>query len=131
MDITSIPLFAALEKRMNWLGERETVLAENVANADTPGYVAEDISPPDFGKMLSASQQSLALATTEPGHIQIASDINEEAHPEPIKNPTGGGDHASLEDEMMKVSNTANDFALTTTVLRANLSMIKSVLGGS
>jgi len=48
MDIGHIPLFAAFSKRMAWLTARQTVLAENVANANTPGYMAKDLKELDF-----------------------------------------------------------------------------------
>ena len=37
--------------------------------------------------------------------------------------------NASLESEMMKVSDTANDYALMTNLYRRQLGLVKSVLG--
>ena len=41
-----------LRERMTWLNQRQDVLSQNVANADTPGYVARDLKPLDFDDML-------------------------------------------------------------------------------
>ena len=38
MDLGDIPLFAMLKSRLGYLSDRQRVIAENVANADTPGY---------------------------------------------------------------------------------------------
>ncbi|MGL1404924.1 flagellar basal body protein, partial [Vibrio parahaemolyticus] len=38
VDYSNLPVFVALQKRQQWLQQRQSVLAENVANADTPGY---------------------------------------------------------------------------------------------
>lgn len=50
--------------------ERQRLIASNIANADTPGYVARDM---DFAKALSAAtgglQGSQTLSTSQPGHI--------------------------------------------------------------
>ncbi len=47
---------------------RAELLAENLANADTPGYKARDI---DFKQVLGAAcSNAEALKTTQPGHIQ-------------------------------------------------------------
>ena len=50
--------------------ERQRLIASNIANADTPGYVARDM---DFSKALreatGALQPKDALATTAAGHI--------------------------------------------------------------
>ena len=55
------------------LFERRTqLLAENISNADTPGYRARDI---DFDKVLQgARSESLALQTTREGHIALPTD---------------------------------------------------------
>ena len=127
-----IPLFEALAKRMTWLGDRQTVLAENVANADTPGYVARDLKAPDFKTLLGAqSQKQVNLVTTQPGHIGIQRTAASMAEPETGEDRSINGNAVSLEEQMMKVSQTANDFALTTSLYRANLGLIKSVLGRS
>src|SRR5690349_5474471 len=72
MDLSRIPLFEALTKRMGWLGERQGVLAQNIANADTPGYVAKDLAPPDFSQLVAGASQRLAMATSDPRDLPPA-----------------------------------------------------------
>jgi flagellar basal-body rod protein FlgB len=132
MDLSQVPLFSALTKRMAWLTERQTVLAQNVANADTPGYVAQDLPEPDFRKVLAQSTAKVALVATQPGHISVAQDTGTTAAvPQKSESETGTGHHVSIEEQMMKVSQTANDYAIVATVYRANLAIVKSVLGRS
>lgn len=38
MTVSNIPLFSMLRTKMNWHQERQRILAENVSNADTPGF---------------------------------------------------------------------------------------------
>jgi flagellar basal-body rod protein FlgB len=53
--------------------ERQRLIASNIANADTPGYVARDM---DFAKTLQAATGALAaaptLATSHAGHLGSA-----------------------------------------------------------
>jgi flagellar basal-body rod protein FlgB len=50
------------------LRERRTeVLADNLANADTPGFKARDV---DFGAVLAQQGPGVTLASTDPGHIR-------------------------------------------------------------
>jgi flagellar basal-body rod protein FlgB len=50
------------------LRERRTeILANNLANADTPGFKARDL---DFGAVLAQQSPGMALAGTDPGHIR-------------------------------------------------------------
>jgi flagellar basal-body rod protein FlgB len=132
MDIGQLPLFAALSKRMSWLTARQTVLAENVANANTPGYVAKDLKDLDFKSLIGnrPSGGPLQLAADQPGHIAPTAPSN----PAPVitvaddKSLDGNG--VSLEAQMMKVSTNAADYSLITTLYKQNISMIKTVLGG-
>ena len=60
---------------LNLQAQRQQLLASNIANADTPNYKARDI---DFRAALqgalSGTQERMALATTQPGHLGSGSD---------------------------------------------------------
>jgi flagellar basal-body rod protein FlgB len=134
MDIGQIPLFSALSKRMSWLTARQTVLAENVANANTPGYVAKDLKDLSFKSLLAGTAQGgtgpLRMAADQSGHIAPSVPNN----PAPVVQAANGqsldGNGVSIEEQMMKVSTNAADYSLITTLYKQNVSMIKSVLGG-
>ena len=51
MQFADLPLVGMLKQRMSWHQERQSVLAQNVANADTPNYRARDLKEPTFGAM--------------------------------------------------------------------------------
>ena len=42
--IGSLPLLQALTEKMRWHQSRQQVLAENIANADTPGFMERDLN---------------------------------------------------------------------------------------
>jgi flagellar basal-body rod protein FlgB len=67
MPISNIPILSMLRTRMQRHQERQRLLAENVANADTPNYRAHDLAPPDFDRVLRSA--AISLARTETGHI--------------------------------------------------------------
>src|ERR1700744_3665183 len=69
MPISDIPILSMLRERMQWHQARQQVLAENVANADTPNYKAKDLAPLDFEGELSVA--SVGLARTDPNHIPV------------------------------------------------------------
>jgi len=73
MSLTPDTLFGINTQALNLWQRRSEVLASNLANADTPGYLARDI---DFRKALASangSSGSLALQTTTAGQIGGAS----------------------------------------------------------
>ena len=124
MDLTQIPLFKAMAKRLAWLGQRQNVLAQNVANANTPGYRASDLKPIDFGDLVSGHGKTVTLVATAPGHITTPPGT---AQSDGQRVQTK--DAVALEDQMMKVSETATDYAFTTSLYEKQISLIKTALG--
>ena len=64
MGITDSRLFPAVEDRMDWTVKRQQMLSANIANIDTPGYKAKDVS---FSEQL----QTLQLNTPMSGNIAL------------------------------------------------------------
>jgi flagellar basal-body rod protein FlgB len=128
MDISRIPLFAAMSKRMSWLTQRQTVLADNVANANTPGYLAKDLKEPEFRSLLPKSG-GMQLAATQPNHIMQAARMDDGQIVTPKTEETLDGNGVSLEEQMMKVSTNASDFALVSTLYKDQVNLIKTALG--
>lgn len=129
MPISDIPILAMLRERMEWHQERQRVLAENVANADTPNYRAKDLAPPNFEREVAAS---VALAITEPGHIggasggtEFATDSNGRYEVRPR------GNSVTHEDEMMKVASNQMDFEAAASLYTHSLDLIKLAAGKS
>lgn len=130
MDFGSIPLFRAMAKRMSWLGERQQVLAQNVANADTPGYVPQDLKQQSFRDLLGGSARP-TLAATHSRHLSGAVRGAGGFAVVRVKTAetTPSGNRVSLEQEMMKVGETATDHHLMTSLYRRHLGMIRAALG--
>jgi flagellar basal-body rod protein FlgB len=128
MSISDIPILSMLRTRMQWHQERQRVLAENVANADTPGYRARDLVPPDFQHALQAS---LTLATTNAGHIAATAGggspfaENTDLHYE--VRPRGNG--VSHEDEMLKLAGNQMDYDAASSLYSHSLALIKTAVG--
>ncbi len=131
MDLTKLPLFSLMAKRLSWLGQRQQVLANNVANADTPGYRARDLKALSFKKVLGGEGAKLGMAATKPAHLAGQS---RKPAPNAVEKTDSheiviSGNSVSLEEEMMKVGKTMMDYQLTINLYRKHLSMIKTALG--
>jgi flagellar basal-body rod protein FlgB len=130
MDLSHIPLFAALNKRMSWINERQVVLAENVANVDTPGYKAQDLKPADFSKLVSATTGKLGMLVSDPGHLRPSSQIGGDYEMTKTEGQTTTtGNNVQLDEQAFKVSQNASDFSLMETLYRSQLSLVKMALG--
>jgi flagellar basal-body rod protein FlgB len=137
MEVSNIPLLSLLKDRMAWLNQRQNVLSQNVANADTPGYTARDLKPIDFEQALrnvaSPNRFSGGLMTDNPRHIAVsprgAGAFNDVATPDVESTPSGNS--VSLEQEMIKVSDTQAQFQAATNLYAKAIQMMKTAIGRS
>lgn len=123
MDFTKIPIFSALTARLDFLAARSSVIAKNIANADTPNYVAKDVSQKNF-KTMAASQ----MRVSDPRHMvapaqKTGASYRIERAPDGEASLTGN--QVSVETQAMKLSQTRQDYALATTIYRKGLDMIR------
>lgn len=121
---TDIGLFQLAERRLAWAGQRQAVLAQNVANANTPGYQPRDVAP--FAAILGAVQPG--LAATDPGHIQPAAGAAETRHARP-RERAPDGNAVSLEDQLMKVADTSSTQEMVANLYRKYHGMFRTALG--
>ncbi len=118
---------ALAERRLHWLDRRQSVLAQNIANADTPGYRPRDLTP--FQREL-AGQMRLAMARTQPGHDagNAASRLNARAERDAAE-VAPDGNAVSLDREAMRVAETDTAHQLAMAVHRSFMGMFRATLG--
>lgn len=111
---------------------RQSVVATNIANADTPGYKARDTQP--FERVFAASDGAVALRSTRPQHFQSAStptspDIVSRALADASGVTSPNGNSVSLEEEMSKAVELRHDYDLALTVYQKSMDILRSSLG--
>lgn len=131
MSLSGLTLFQQMEQKLGWLSARQNVLAQNVANAETPGYRAQDLKPFSFGRALELAG-ALPVARTNPAHLAGGAD----ASPVPVVQTeedaletSPDGNRISVEEQMMKVADTGMDYQAITGLYRKQLAMLKTALG--
>ena len=135
MDLNRIPLFAALTRRLDWLGTRQRVLAENVANADTPGFRPSDLKPQSFRDLVQGAgggHGGVRLATTSAGHIgpggRGAGGITAARERAAYEaSPTGNA--VVLEQQLMKVAETQLEHQTIANLYRKHVNMVRTAIG--
>lgn len=108
MDLSQIPLFAMLRGRLGYLSERQQVIAENVANSDTPRFQPKDLKPFSFEAQMK-NQAMSAGSVTHPGHIPLnrsKGGLTSGWNPvvERDSETTLDGNSVVLEEQMLKLS---------------------------
>lgn len=134
MGLTQLPLFSALTEKMRWHQSRQSLLAENVANAETPGYRGRDLKAFGFEEhMRNLSTAGITTEATSPGHFAVTSSDGDGFGARRMNSfeitPEGNG--VTLEDEMMKVTTNQMDYQAVTTLYTRSLRVLRTALGRS
>ncbi|ODT07151.1 MAG: flagellar basal body rod protein FlgB [Mesorhizobium sp. SCN 65-20] len=112
-----VNLFDLASQQARWLSVRQTTIAGNVANANTPGYRAKDVEP--FERVLDRTR--VAMTATQAGHLSGgATEAGYAVRAEepqtailPSENTVG------LEDELIKAGEVRRSFELNTAIVKA------------
>ena len=106
-------------------GQRQTVAAQNVAQADTPGYRALAVS--DFAASLR--EEPFAMRATRAGHI-----VPPEAQATRVSFAPGAasadGNTVSIESEMAGAARARADHDQALAIYRHGLSVLRASIGG-
>lgn len=123
MDPTRTGPIALAETRMRWLDARQRVLAQNVANADTPGFRPSDMRP--FAQALAGAQG--AMTQTDPRHLSPTRDVHAQRERRVERSMDGNG--VALDREAMRIADTETAHALAVGLHRRYLGLFRTALG--
>lgn len=125
--MSQIYLLQLASQQAKWLTARQTLVADNIANANTPGYRAKDIRP--FAEILDQAQ--VTMAATNPAHI-VPADEEIAAEAQPVDSDgletTLSGNSVSLEREMIKEGDINRSYTMNTNIKRVFHQMLLSAL---
>jgi flagellar basal-body rod protein FlgB len=151
MTTQNLTLLNAMVQKMDWLEERQKVIAQNISNADTPGYRPNDVMPIDFKSLLSKSTSSLSLgaasaaggikmasaaqglAVTNSAHMNLGGTQNagakamakQDKHPYEV---APAGNAVVLEEQLLKMNETYTDHRFITNLYQKNIDMLKTAI---
>ncbi|MER9329600.1 flagellar basal body rod protein FlgB [Mesorhizobium sp. M0488] len=117
-----VSLFDLAAKQAQWLAVRQSAVAGNIANANTPGYTANDVEP--FEKVLDRA--AVSLQTTQAGHLGNAA-TNAGFAIKPQEDDGGvmpSKNSVVLEDQLLKAGEVRRSFELNTAIVKAFHSMM-------
>lgn len=103
---------------------RQSLIAQNVANADTPGYRARDLEP--FSQLYARSGLGAVLGGGQGGSEPRGLRAIEAARPGAL---SPNGNSVALESEMMAAAEARRDHDLALTVYRTSLDIMRASLG--
>ena len=131
MAFNDITLFAAMKTKFAWLTQRQDVLAQNIANADSPGYRARDLKAFDFKNFVRGQQDHIKMAATDSSHIDgrgRARDFSAGKVRSPYETAPAGNS-VVLEEQMHKINENSTTHRLISELYKKQLGLFRTVLG--
>ena len=133
MTADDLPIFTMLKGRLGHLTQRQRVIGQNVANADTPGYAAQDVRRFTFGDALKLQRGpgGVTTAHTNAAHLQGASPAPTgpaavwSSQLTPDSETTLDGNSVVLEEQMVKMAESRADYEAAVSFYQKSLGMIR------
>ncbi|MFC4348365.1 flagellar basal body rod protein FlgB [Kordiimonas lipolytica] len=135
MDLTNIPLMAALRSRMKWLNNNQVVISENIGHADTPGYKAKELTEQNFSGLVdglvSGRTHSTQMRTKDARHLDTSGASASSARKQDIKDAeeTPTGNSVVLEEEMLKLADNQMKYGMVVNLYKKNIGLLNIALG--
>jgi flagellar basal-body rod protein FlgB len=125
---------------MDWLSQRQRLIAQNISNSDTPDYEVKDLKALDFRKVInelnggSLSNGTKAMTLTLTNEAQIKGTVatggfkSQRMNKEYETTITGNG--VKLEDQAFKMSQTSDAYKLSTELYKKYTNLMKMAVKG-
>lgn len=139
MGPDDIPLFGMLKSRLGYLTERQKLVAQNVANADTPGYRPSDLKPYSFQASLmnqgsgavyrggrAAPTSGVQMMETSAAHMAPSNAPSAwRATAGADSETTLDGNAVSLEDQMLKMTDARMNYDAAISFYQKSMNMLR------
>ncbi len=106
---------------------RQSVIARNMANADTPGYAAQDVAP--FSEVIETSTPAFGMRATRSQHLQNTATATALASFSTSSPSAPNGNNVSLEEEMLKAVDVKRQHDKALAIYKSGLSVLRATLG--
>lgn len=132
MLLKDLTVFSALTRNMEWLSARQKVLAQNIANSDTPGYRAKDIEKMSFRELVRKPGGESDGFRTHEAHMRPTGGLHSGFKAETVESfdKTPNENNVNLEDEILKVNDARQSYDLAASLYRKHVQMLKMAVGG-
>lgn len=137
MTETTPALLRGIGAAMRHLSDRQQVIAQNIANGDTPGYKAREMQTPSFAGMVNSggpervarptvtiSSEMKALGASQRASSTIVLD-------EGVTETKPDGNNVTLEEQVLKLGSVQSEFTALTNLYRKQMQLLKVAVGRS
>jgi flagellar basal-body rod protein FlgB len=115
--MSGIDLFAVSAQQAQWLSVRQSAVAKNIANANTPGYKPVDVEP--FERILDKSGPELSATATSHMTAGLEGLRGPSLKADKTWQVSPSGNAVSLEQELIKADEINRAYALNVGIVKA------------
>lgn len=133
-DIKNLKFFQNTLQKMDWISQRQKVIAENIANANTPRYKSKDIEAFTVQSKASQALRNKGLVRTHKAHMNPIVSSENLFHISKIRSTLESSldeNNVILEDEMEKIGGLNSRYSTAANLFQKNVSMIRMAIKGS
>lgn len=133
-DIKNLKFFQNTLQKMDWISQRQKVIAENIANANTPRYKSKDIEAFTVQSKASQALRNKGLVRTHKAHMNPVVSSENLFHISKIRSTLESSldeNNVILEDEMEKIGGLNSRYSTAANLFQKNVSMIRMAIKGS
>ena len=131
-DISEPTINTMMKAHMKYMSERQGVLAQNIANMDTPAYKAQDLKKLDFKRLAEEQHHRLEMVATNPAHQSgtlVGGPVFTTIKDKDTFETRPNQNNVVMEDQMGKVSDTNAEFELSSTMIKKFTSLYREASG--
>jgi flagellar basal-body rod protein FlgB len=139
MSGSTPPVMQGVVQAMRHLSDRQRVISENIANADTPGYRARELEPDNFSSLVAATGGGKVAPHVGRPKVQLTTGmvaLGASAQRDPrvildrdITETKPDGNNVTLEDQLLRMGQTQADFTALSGLYRKQMGLLRSAIG--
>lgn len=129
-----LSVIALAKSRMDWVAKRQEVLAENVANANTPKFVPSDVKAFDFKSVLknSGNAGAVQVKVTNAMHVQpVMKDTLNVVRDRKDFESSADGNAVVLDEQLAKLGEAKGAYDTAASLFQKQFKLLKTALGKS
>lgn len=133
-----VPVLALLRQSIGFQSDRQRLISENVANANTPGYTPQDLDESDFARAVAQDMQTrrsssgLSMSRTHADHLSGTPTSSRtrtwEAQDRPDSETTINGNSVVVEEQMIRAQETRIRYETALSLYQKSLGMLRQAI---
>ena len=130
MKLNDISILSLFQRNMGWLVRNHDVIAQNIANSDTPEFKAKELKAFDFDRVLRETARPVRIAMTSPSHLtgsRRTGDFRVQEDDDPYE-VSSTGNSVTLEEQAVNIADNSMQYQLASSLYGKSVAMLRMAI---